>query len=104
MADSENQRPTRDAGHRTATEMGAATAKQAITTQATRIKQEELEYAYSRLADDSSVSPTEKAVLDAMATAIVEDIIAAPVDVLEHTAAYDDKAVETALELFDPTE
>jgi len=39
-----------------------------------------------------------------MATAIVDDIIAAPITVLDETSAYDDETVETALELFDPTE
>lgn len=104
MTDSKNQRLTRDTDHSTTTEIDATTATQAIATQATKIKQEELQYAYNRLASDTSVSPSEKAVLDAMATAIVEDIIAAPIGVLENTAAYDDKAVETAVELFDPAE
>lgn len=82
----------------------AAVATQSIAVHADRIKDRELQQAYSRLGGESTISATERQVIDSMATAIVDDIIAAPITVLDETSAYDDETVETALELFDPTE
>ncbi|WP_185911723.1 hypothetical protein [Halonotius roseus] len=87
-----------------ATDTDASAAQQAIRRQAERIKARELRQAYNRLEADSSVSTPEKAILDAMATAIVDEVVAAPVSVLDRADAYDDDTVETALELFDPTD
>ena len=88
----------------TPTDTDASAAQQAIRRQAERIKARELQQAYNRLEADRSVSTTEQAILDAMATAIVDEIVAAPVAVLDRADAYDDDTVETALELFDPNE
>lgn len=82
----------------------AATAQQAIRRHAARIKARELQQASDRLGADRSLSETEQAALDAMATAIVEEIVAAPVSVLDDAETYDDDTVETALELFAPTD
>lgn len=105
MNDSKEQFSTETIGDEAvATDETAAAAKQAIQRHATRIKEKELDEAYNRLAHDSELSATEREVLDAMATAIVAEIVAAPVSVLDNTAAYDAETVETALDLFDPTE
>jgi len=82
----------------------AAIAKQAIAAHADRIKHQELQQAYNRLGDNGTISKTERQIIEAMATAIVDDIIATPITALDETPDYDDKTVETALELFDPTE
>lgn len=81
----------------------ATAAQLAIQLHAERIKTRELRQAHERLAPDGSLSDTEKNILDSMATAIMEEIIAAPVTALEQADSYDDDTVETALELFDPT-
>jgi len=86
----------------TATATDAAAAQQAIQRYAERIKARELREAHQRLAADGSLSATEEAVLDTMATAITEEIVAAPVAALDQAEAYDDDTVETALDLFDP--
>ena len=91
-------------GERMSTDTDASATQQAIRRQAERIKARELQQAYNRLEADRSVSATEQAILDAMATAIVDEIVAAPVAVLDRADAYDDDTVETALELFDPNE
>lgn len=87
-----------------ATDTDASAAQQAIRRQAERIKARELQQAYNRLEADASVSTTEKAILASMATAIVDEIVASPVAVLDRADTYDDDTVETALELFDPTD
>ncbi|MFC7041882.1 hypothetical protein [Halonotius sp. GCM10025705] len=87
-----------------ATDTNASVAQAAIHIQAERIKTAELQQAYNRLDVDSSLSTTEKEILETMATAIVDEIVAAPVSVLDRADAYDDDTVETALELFNPTD
>lgn len=82
----------------------ASVAQVAIQIQAERSKTVELQQAYNRLEVDSSLSTTEKEILETMATAIVDEIVSAPVSVLDRADAYDDDTVETALELFDPAD
>ncbi|RQG88815.1 glutamyl-tRNA reductase [Natrarchaeobius halalkaliphilus] len=74
----------------------------AMYESADRIKERELETAYSRL-EDEEFSPAQREVVDSMADTLVSQLLAPPTKSLREAAAEDDwSTIHTALQLFDP--
>ncbi|WP_323172177.1 glutamyl-tRNA reductase [Natrialba sp. PRR66] len=74
----------------------------AMYESAARIKERELETAISQLEDDS-LTPAQREVIESMADALVNQLLAPPTRSLREAAAEDDwSTINTALQLFDP--
>jgi glutamyl-tRNA reductase len=73
----------------------------AIRARSDAIRDAELERALRRFRAAGECSPEQAAILDAMATAIVEGVLSTPAGVLE-SAPSEDPALQTTIELFDP--
>jgi glutamyl-tRNA reductase len=80
-----------------------AAVASAIRSEGDAIRQTELERALRRFEAAGECSPEQRAILESMATAIVEGILATPVAVLK-AAPPEDPALQTTIELFDPEE
>ena len=75
----------------------------AMYESAERVKERELETAYARLTDGDSFTDEQREIVDAMADALVGQLLAAPTKSLREAAVEDDlETIETALQLFDP--
>lgn len=67
------------------------------------IKQQELQQAFSQLEANGDLSEAHQEVIESMADALVNKLLAAPTDSLREAAENDDwTTIHTALELFDP--
>ncbi|WP_049904445.1 glutamyl-tRNA reductase [Natrialba asiatica] len=74
----------------------------AMYESAARIKERELKTAISQLGDDS-LTPAQREVIESMADALVNQLLAPPTRSLREAAAEDDwSTINTALQLFDP--
>ena len=75
----------------------------AMYQSAERLKTRELETAYARLEETGSFTEDQREIVDAMADALVGQLLAAPTKSLRDAAADDDwETITTALALFDP--
>ena len=74
----------------------------AIHCRGEELKQRELERAFSRLTARCDLTQQQQEIIEHMASAIVDGILATPDSALEHTSAYDARTVRAAIELFDP--
>lgn len=75
----------------------------AMYESASRIKQREVETALGRLDDRGQVSDEEREIVESMADAVVNQLLAAPTRSLREAAVADDwETIDTALRLFDP--
>lgn len=88
------------------TQLKRQRADQVIATMyesATRIKEREVETALGRLEDRGTVADEQREIVEAMADAVVNQLLAAPTESLREAAVADDwETIDTALGLFDP--
>jgi glutamyl-tRNA reductase len=77
--------------------------RSAIRTRGDAIREAELERALRRFEAAGECSPEQRAILESMARDIVEGILATPTAVLE-SAPLEDPALQTTIDLFDPSE
>ncbi len=67
------------------------------------IKRQELERAFSKLEANGDLSDAQREIIESMADALVNKLLATPTDSLREAAEHDDwTTIHTALELFDP--
>jgi glutamyl-tRNA reductase len=78
--------------------------RRAIHCHGEELKQQELEQAFSQLTVRGDLTQRQQEIIADMASAIVEDILAAPDSMLENVSIYDEDTVQTAIELFNPDE
>ncbi|WP_423746917.1 hypothetical protein V5735_22575 (plasmid) [Haladaptatus sp. SPP-AMP-3] len=75
--------------------------RRAIHRRGAELERREVARAVERLGGEDGLTAEQRAVIERMATAIVNGIVATPDSVLQD-ASTDDDAVRTAIELFDP--
>jgi glutamyl-tRNA reductase len=79
------------------------TVRSAIRSRGEAIRDDELERALRRFEAAGECSPEQRAIIESMATDIVDGILSTPAAVLE-SAPPEDPALQTTIELFDPSE
>jgi glutamyl-tRNA reductase len=78
-----------------------AAVASSIRSRGDAIRDDELERALRRFESAGECSPEQRAILESMASAIVEGVLATPRAVLE-AAPPENPALQTTIELFDP--
>jgi glutamyl-tRNA reductase len=76
------------------------TVRQAIRRRSELLKRREVDQAVNKLRIRGEFTESKREIIEEMADAIVDGVLAAPESVLEQ-ASSDEDAVETAIELFD---